>query len=439
MKPTFFINRFQTYDHNRKEYYFEFLSESLKDNKIIIKLYDNFWREIAQYLYEFEKNLTPEIISIFIDLDSGTPCKKQYRYDIYDVNCCEKYFSGSFSFISNEYWGNINISFIEGAKFYNYESDESNINNIIELIENNKYECIFYTGNFLSTKQIYKQYIHNMNIFEIFESLKMEIKKMYCGKNNKFENLLRNSWNFHVCNESEIYCDLLDSYTNINKEYIYYSKLIYEKYLCIPNNRNRNYFNYQVCIGNLNFIICDNQLANFYEKKYFSQNICKFVEKNISKTKSNLLILTRPLRYLPTFFMRIFNLSNYNHFGLSHQEDADYLLKLLFVMNSAKEHNKTNIHVISAYNTELSWIQTHHYKNQIIHEHICCGNFDSIQMNKYKKYFIKKTFEYYSKYLKMKHWFGQFDYKIYYKDFGHINNIGEFTNFKIHNLKLDLI
>lgn len=438
MKPIFFINRFQIYDTINKEYFFEFLSESHKDTKIIIKLYDNFFREISQYIYEFEKSLTPEIITIFIDLDSGTPIKKQYRYDIFDENCNEKYYSGSFSFISNEYWGNINVGFIEGAKFYNEEGKSEDNNKIIETIESNKYECIFYTGNFLSTKKIYKQYIQNMNIFEIFESLKIEIKKMYCGNNEKFSNLLRSTWNFHVCNESEIYCELLENYSNINKEYIYYSKLIYEKYFCMPNNRNRNYFNYQVHIGNFNFIICDNQLANFYDKKFFSKNICNFVEKNISKTKTNIIILTRPLKYLPSFFMRTFRLTNYTHFGVSHQEDADYLLRLLFILNT-NENNKINTCIVSAYKTELSWVQTHMYKNQMIDEHICCGNFDSIEMNKYKKYFLKKTFQCYSKYLKWKNYFFDNDYEITYRDYGYKNNMGEFTNFKIYNLKLDLI
>jgi hypothetical protein len=377
MKPYFFINCFQNDNvlttNKEKKYksksselvYFTFLSESKKGNRIVLKFYDEFFKEMPDfYIFEFEKDDFPEKIHIPFYLNSNLKNKILLHYEIYDMKMTNKYFSGFFTLITKKFTGSLDVAFVCGSEtqmngiirfkdYYQEDAEDASVHSSIwNNISNYHFDVLYHCGNYSKINDLYEIYKKNNSVLEIFSIFRKYIISYY--QNQNVMKTLSSCWNFHFFNELDtiIESDENDEReSSIQREFIYYLKIMYERYFCIPPRNNKNNFNYSQILGNIKLISLDCYLSLFYEKIFFSDNLVSFLLKNLDDNKINFIILSKPLRYL--------------------SERNDVCEKILCLLLELTRNYQINI--ISNHKRGYSYIQTHSCMDLKIDECICSG------------------------------------------------------------------
>jgi hypothetical protein len=362
---------------------FVFLSESNSGNKIILRFYDKYMKEYCQiFMYSYTKDKHPEKIEIpFLNVNKKT----NIYYEIYDMSLTEKYFSGKFTLYPLNYDGHIDIGFIclsDKGIICNYKNNiqvDDKFHKFSQKFNNFHFDVLYHCGNFSKIENLFNIYKKNGNILEIFSIFREEILVYY--SNESIGNSLRQCWNYHMLNEM----DVLNIEEEKNKyfinEFIYYMKIIYERYLLFPNkNLDSKYnFNASVILGNKNLISLDCQHSLYYEKKYFGKYIYDFLENNLLVNKENVLLLSIPL------------LIDYRMTG-----ESESFLNFLFQYINSK--NNININIISFHKNGDSYVHTHIQNNIEIIENVCSGiNNNDCYQNKIKLYLKIYFFQSYKK------------------------------------------
>ena len=203
---------------------------------------------------------------------------------------------------------------------------------------------------------LFKIYRSNGNVLEIFSLFRSEIIKYY--QNEYVGRFLRMCWNYNMLNELDVLDvrGLDEKYIPVANEFIYYMKIIYERYLIFPekNMNSKHNFNSCVKIGNKNIISVDCQHSFFYEKKYYGNNILDFLNNNLCMNLDNIILTSRPIIY-----------------KYKSQEESMTILSCLFdFLNKNKD---TKINIISFHKNGDSFVQTHYYDNKQIVENVCSG------------------------------------------------------------------
>lgn len=484
MKPYFFINCFQKSKETSELYsddfsvtntaYFIFLSESKRGNKILLRFYDEFMKELPEiFIYEFEKDDMPEKIYIPFYISKRSKRKYLFHYDIFDIRLKEKYFSGKFVIVSEMYDGHMDMGFICSSDlnpdlniiidYHNHlfpdskknemagqssnstsfaqifsekkehlsmspksrcsseknsesryssvfntqsgfdsgsdidvdsdsESQQISYQNMNDnqgdtggksIHGNNKkknqrvnaftvvwnrlnyynFDILYHCGNYSLIRNLYEVYKKNMIVTELFKIFRTEIIKYYSNKAVSI--ILRSNWNINMFNETDLFIDKSNEQDFMNqKEFIYYLKIMYERYFSIPERNYRHSFNSTKKIGGLNIISLDSQLSFFYEDNYFTEKLRVFLDRSLQENMSNLIILNRPLRYLA-------------HRDVHAEKMLKYILEL---------SRKYKINIVSSHKNGYSYTQTHHYKDIYLDEYICSG-FNNIDV---PESFLKK-------------------------------------------------
>lgn len=357
---------------NNNQTTFVFLSESNSGNKIILRFYDNYMKEYCQiFIYSYTMDRHPEKIEIpFLNVNKKT----NIYYEIYDISLTEKYFSGKFILYPPNYQGYIDIGFIclsDKGIISNYKNNiqiDDKFHKFAKKFENFHFDVLYHCGNFSKIENLFNIYKKNSNILEIFSIFRQEILVYYSDET--IGNSLRQCWNYNMLNE----LDVLNIDDEKNKyyinEFIYYMKIIYDRYLLFPNkNLNSKYnFNTSVILGNKNIISLDCQHSLYYEKKYFGKYIYEFLQKKLLVNKENVILLSIPL--LTDYKMTC---------------ESESFLKFLFeYINS---NNDLKINIISFHKNGDSYVHTHIQNKKGIIENVCSGiNNDECSQNKIKLY-----------------------------------------------------
>lgn len=226
------------------------------------------------------------------------------------------------------------------------------------------FDILYHCGNYSLIRNLYEVYKKNMSVTELFRIFRTEITKYY--SNQVVSIILRSNWNINMFNETDFYLDKSkDKDFMIQKEFIYYLKIMYDRYFSIPERSYKHNFNSTKKIGGLNIISLDSQLSFFYEDDYFTEKLRVYLDKSLQENTSNLIILNRPLRYLSF-----------------RDPSAERMLKYILEMST-----KYKIHVVSSHKNGYSYTQTHYYKDTYLDEYVCSG-FNNIDI---PETFIKKV------------------------------------------------
>jgi hypothetical protein len=226
------------------------------------------------------------------------------------------------------------------------------------------FDILYHCGNYSLIRNLYEVYKKNMLVTELFKIFRTEIIKYYSNKEVSI--ILRSNWNINMFNETDLYMDKNNEQDFLmQKEFIYYLKIMYERYFSIPERNYRHSFNSTKKIGGLNIISLDSQLSFFYEDNYFTEKLRVFLERSLQENMSNLIILNRPLRYLA-------------HRDVYAEKMLKYILEL---------SRKYKINIVSSHKNGYSYTQTHHYKDIYLDEYICSG-FNNIDV---PESFLKKV------------------------------------------------
>lgn len=390
MKPYFFINCSQTRDKTDESdetddtglLYFSFLSESKKGNRICLRFYDEFMREFPDFfIYQYEKDDQPEKIKIPFKMSRKIKTKILINYEIYDLRLSQMYFSGQFVLITKEYSGSLDVAFVCASDSqmngiftfdYNNSSNNSEINTIIwNNVESFNFDVLYHCGNYSKISELYNIYKKNSSVLEIFSIFRKSMIDFY--QNEAVAKTLSRCWNFNFFNELDT-IKLTENDSSIQREFIYYLKILYERYFNIASRGNRNYFNTTQILGSIKLISLDCYMSMFYENSLFSDILISHLLKNLDEHKVNFLILSRPLRYLD-----------------ERDPTNEKILRLLLELTKVYR-----INLISSHKEGISYIQTHHHyvSDLKLDECICSGfNLVHYRLSFFQKFFFKYIFK----------------------------------------------
>jgi hypothetical protein len=347
---------------------FLFLSESQSGNKIVFRFYDEYLKEYPHiFIYSFNRSDFPERIEVpFLNVSKKTVI----YYDIYDISLGEKYFTGKFILLPLHYKGNLDIGFIcmsSKGLIPDYKNNvfrDAKYSNVISNYEKLHFDVLYHCGNLTAVSNLYEIYSKNSNILEIFSLFRSEIIRYY--ENETIGKALRICWNFNMLNELDVPNNCNYTNKNLVNEFVYYMKIIYERYLIFPYKNFDSFqnFNSVIHLGNRNVISLDCQHSMYYEQKYYGRNIYEFLKKKLSENTENIILVSRPLTYM-------------------HKNDPESEQFLHFLFDFLRRNSGNKVYIISFHKNGKSFVQTHLFQDMQISENVCSG-FNNIDISENK-------------------------------------------------------
>jgi hypothetical protein len=343
--------------------YFTFLSESVRGNKIIIRVYDEGGREIPDiYFYQFEKSDRPERIVIPLYLPKKSIKKYTYSYKVCNTSLTEIYFEGKFVVVSPKYKGHMTVGFIGLSKKnasiickYGPQgvSKENTYANYWQKVwswrETFNFDILVLGGNFSFINTLFQIYKHRGGVSEIFELFRRFVLQFFGDES--VSRVLRHNWNINFFNEMDICVgdDPLNS--GVVNEFLYYTRIMYENYFIYVHRAHGNSLQYRQVCGTLNMIFVDAVSTHAADGVYYAEKNINHVQRSLHPDKLNIVILNRPLRYL------------------SHRErSAERMLKALSILSK-----DFKLKIVSFHKNGISYMQTHYCGEAALDEAVVSG------------------------------------------------------------------
>ena len=398
--------------------YFTFLSESVRGNRIIIRVYDENLCELPDiYYYQYEKTERPERIDIPIYIPKNSFRKFTFHYKVCNTSLSEIYFEGKFVVYGPKYRGHLTIGFacmsshspgciysfkskpkklasqlVAGADTTPTNQETSPFRHVWQRMSNWRdsfnFDLICHGGNNSLVSSLFQIYKKRGSVPEIFSCFRDQVCRFLADE--AVSHVLRQNWNVFFFNELDLNIwsgvepstthlqtrhtsasssDQESSY-NVSSEFMYYLRILYENYfLYTPRSHGAN-IHFRFAVGDLNIISLDSCSAWVLEGTHYSEKHFAHLRRSLVADKLNIVLLNRPLRYFAT-----------------REPTSEQMLRQL--MMSAASHK---IKVISFHKNGHTYMQTHKLGETSIEECLCSGfNCDTPRNSLVQKYLLRSA------------------------------------------------
>jgi hypothetical protein len=370
--------------------YFTFLSESVRGNRIIIRVYDENQDEIPEiYCYQFEKTDRPERIDIPLSVPKNSTRKYTYHYRVCNTRLSEVYYSGKFVIVAPKCRAHLTIGFAcmsarQTNNIFSYKEKKNDFSNIENETRISQYDAVWHRmsswrdsfnfdlichgGNNSLVASLFDLYTKRSSVSDLFACFRSQVCTFLADE--AVSHVLRQNWNLFFFNELDLNIWYNPSRTARNmrhisdsqgeysaaSEFMYYLRIMYENYFMCVSRAHGICFHSRLSVSSCNILTLDAWSTRILDGTFFDEKHRLFLSRSLCRDKLNIVLINTPLRY----------------YG-RREQSAELLLKHMMVLAASY-----NIKIVSFHKDGDSYIQVHKQGDLTIEECVCSGfNFEN--------------------------------------------------------------